>query len=427
MLGDSVMLLVFSIWVKTLTGSSAMAGLTFFFMVVPAMLAPLLGLWVDRIPRQAVLVWGNAASACVLVPLVLVRDAGGVWLIWTVAFLYGVSSVVLPAALNGLLKDVMPDELLLDANAVLQTTKEGYRLIGPLLGAAMFAVLGGWSVALLDAATFAVAAVVIAGIRVEEKAIDADEAAFRDRLLAGVRFLATDGVLKHVLVGFGCMLLVIGFLEASAYALLDEFGRPATFAGVLVSVQGLGAILGGLFSSRVVRRTGEVRCIVVGLSLLATSLAVAALAPTMGVVLIAMVGCGLGLPLTFVPFLTLVQRRSPHHLVGRVSAVIEVVMATPQALSLAVGAALVSLIDYRLIFWATAAVIGASAAYICIRLLGVAEEGQVQPASRALRVGRGHEHHQGRDRAVEGDELRADLSSTSTRRRATGDDQATGP
>ena len=43
MLGDSVMLLVLSMWVKTLTGSNALAGLTFFFMVLPALGAPLLG------------------------------------------------------------------------------------------------------------------------------------------------------------------------------------------------------------------------------------------------------------------------------------------------------------------------------------------------------------------------------------------------
>jgi hypothetical protein len=40
MFGDSVMLLVLSIWVKTITGSNAMAGLTFLFMVLPALLAP---------------------------------------------------------------------------------------------------------------------------------------------------------------------------------------------------------------------------------------------------------------------------------------------------------------------------------------------------------------------------------------------------
>ena len=95
---------------KTLTGSNAQAGLTFFFMVIPSLFAPLLGVWIDRVRRRPLLVWGNVASAFVVLPLVLVRDAGDVWLVWTVAFLYGVSFVVLPAALNGLLKELMPDD-----------------------------------------------------------------------------------------------------------------------------------------------------------------------------------------------------------------------------------------------------------------------------------------------------------------------------
>ena len=40
MFGDSAMLLVLSMWVKALTGSNAQAGLTFFFMGIPALLAP---------------------------------------------------------------------------------------------------------------------------------------------------------------------------------------------------------------------------------------------------------------------------------------------------------------------------------------------------------------------------------------------------
>lgn len=35
MLGDSVMLLVLSMWVKELTGSNSQAGLTFLFMMLP--------------------------------------------------------------------------------------------------------------------------------------------------------------------------------------------------------------------------------------------------------------------------------------------------------------------------------------------------------------------------------------------------------
>ena len=104
MFGDAVMLLVLSMWVKQITGSNGAAGLTFFWMVVPALFAPAYGVLIDRARRKPLLVWGNVASAIAVLPLLLVHGRGEVWIVYTVAFLYGISFVVLPAALNGLLK-----------------------------------------------------------------------------------------------------------------------------------------------------------------------------------------------------------------------------------------------------------------------------------------------------------------------------------
>ncbi|MEU8221801.1 MFS transporter [Kribbella sp. NPDC048915] len=367
MLGDSIMLLVLSMWVKTLTGSNAQAGLTFFFMVLPALGAPLLGVWVDRLPRKGILVWGNFASALAVLPLVLVRDAGDVWLIWVVAFLYGVSFVVLPAAVNGLLKELLPEDLLVDANSGLATIKEGYRLFGPLVGAALFATAGGWLVAVIDAVTFALAGLLIATLKVHEERV-AVQSTFREDVLGGVRFLAGERVLRHVLAGLAISILVIGFFESSIYALLDAFDRPPTFSGVFVTCQGVGAILGGLTASRAVRRLGEVATCTVGLVVLAVATVICVIAPTITVVLIGAAVCGLGLPWTFVSFTTLMQRRSPGHLIGRVSTAAEVLLSTPQAISLALGSLLVSLLSYRQIFVVIATVIMLGAIQIVLTL-----------------------------------------------------------
>jgi MFS family permease len=364
MVGDSILLLVLSMWVKTLTGSNAQAGLTFFFMMVPALFAPLMGVWLDRVRRKPFLVWGNLASAVMVLPLVLVRDAGDVWLIWSVAFLHGVSFVVLPAALNGLLKEMVAEEHLVDANASLQTTKEAFRLFGPLLGAAIFAWTGGWLVALIDAATFAIAAAVIASIRIREDAPERDSSHLFAQIAAGLRHLVADRVLAHVLVGFGLTMLVLGFCEASIYALLDAFDKPATYAGVFVTIQGVGAIAGGLSAGWLIRRTGEVAASALGLVILAISMT--GIAATRD--LFVMLGCagvmGLSLPLLTIGYLTLIQKRTPQAVMGRVSTAAEVVMSAPYAVSLAAGAALVSLLDYRVIFAIMGIVTMAGAAHI---------------------------------------------------------------
>jgi len=364
MVGDSIMLLVLSMWVKTLTGSNAMAGLTFFFMDIPSLFAPLMGVWLDRVRRKPFLVWGNVGSAVMVLPLVLVRDEGDVWIIWAVVFFYGIAFVVLPAALNGLLKEMVPEDLLVDANASLQTTKEAFRIFGPLLGAALFAWTGGWLVALIDAASFAVAAAVIASIPLREEQPEPDDSHLLAQIVAGLRHLVADRVLANMLVGFGLTMLVLGFCEASIYALLDAFEKPATYAGVFVTIQGVGAIAGGLSSGWLIRRTGEVAASAIGLVILALTMLGIAAARDLWFMLMCAGFMGVSLPLLTIGYLTLIQKRTPQALMGRVSTAAEVVMSVPGAVSLAVGAALVSVLDYRVIFVIVGVVTLAGAAHI---------------------------------------------------------------
>lgn len=369
-LGDWMMLLVLSMWVKTLTGSNSLAGLTFFFVLVPSLFAPALGVWIDRRRRKPVLMWGHAASALVVLPLLFVRGPQHVWLIWLVGFLYGISSVVLPAALNGLLKELMAEDQLVSANAALQTTAEALRLGGPLLGAALFAAVGGWFVAVCDAVSFLVAAAIIWRIVVPEDKPAREETHLWHQVTAGVRHLVTDRVLAHTIIGIGLMLLVIGFTESSIYAILDAFGKPATFAAVVVTCQGVGAVIGGVSSSRLIKATSEVAIVSLGLAGLAVGLLVIASTSSMAVMLVAAGIIGLALPPLFVAFNTLVQRRTPQRLMGRVSLAIQVLMGTPQALSLALGALLVSIVSYRLLFLAMAVMTAAGAAHVAYWLRG---------------------------------------------------------
>src|SRR5262249_14698465 len=153
--------------------------------------------------------------------------------------------------LNGLLKELMPEQMLVDANASLQTTQESLRLFGPLIGALLFTWLGGWAVAVLDALSFFAAALIISTLTVAEDRPEADTSHLWVQMTAGIRHLAAERVLKHVLIGFAVCLLVMGFTESAIYALLDAFDKPATYVSVIVSVQGVGAVIGGLASSAV--------------------------------------------------------------------------------------------------------------------------------------------------------------------------------
>jgi MFS family permease len=85
MVGDSLMLLVFGIWVKSLTGSNSAAGLVLLCLVGPCALSPAYGWLVDRVRRRPFLAWTNVLSALMLLPLLAVRNRADVWIIFAVA------------------------------------------------------------------------------------------------------------------------------------------------------------------------------------------------------------------------------------------------------------------------------------------------------------------------------------------------------
>jgi MFS family permease len=152
------------------------------------------------------------------------------------------------------------------------------------------------------------------------------------------------------------------------YALLDAFDKPATYVSVIVSVQGVGAVAGGLASSAVVKRFGEVTTCVAGLALVAAGILVMAWTHSFVVVCVTAAVFGAALPMIIVSLMTLIQRRTPQPIMGRVSAAIEVVFALPEAVSLALGSLLVVLLSYRQIFVIIAAVTAVAAVYIAALL-----------------------------------------------------------
>jgi predicted MFS family arabinose efflux permease len=319
-----------------------------------------------------------------VLPLLSVHTRAEVWIVYAVALLYGVSFVTLPAALNGLLKQMVADEFLVDANATLSTSREALRLVGPLIGAGLYTVIGGAGVAVIDAVSFLLAALTVAVLAVAETAPARAAGSWKSEVTAGVSHLFHDSVLRPTVLATGTALLVVGFMESAVFAMVDAFGRPASFVGVIVSVQGVGAIAGGLSSSRLIRRIGEGNAVAMSLAALALGLAICAVSPLLSVVFTGVIVLGSALPVFIVALNTMLQRRTPGPLMGRVSTASDVVLGMPQALSIALGALLVSLISYRSIYWICAAVLLLAAGYLVVALRGADTSARTVEAEQSV-------------------------------------------
>lgn len=356
--GDAALWLVAAVWVVQMTGSVGLGGLTFFFLTAPSIVAPLAGLLIDRVPRRPLLVVGNLASAAVVLLLLLVRDREDVWLLYLVMTLYGLSSVVLGSAQSALLPALLPSEQLGRANALLRSAREALRLVAPPVGTLVFVAYGGGAVALLDAASFAVAAVALMLVRPGRAVVDSTprEHVLRE-LAAGFRHIAATPVIRRSTIALAVILLVVGFLESAGLGVITEgLDRPAAFIGIVQAVQGAGAIAGGLSALRALPRIGETALTAFGAIGLGLGCAMWVLPATLPTVFAGSVLMGAGLPWLIVGAETLVQLRTPDRLLGRTFGAVEVSTALPQTLSIAVGAALIATVPYEYLVAAVALV-----------------------------------------------------------------------
>src|SRR5699024_1367862 len=129
--------------------------------------------------------------------------------------------------------------------------------------------------------------------------------------------------------------------------------KPPAFFGILATVQGGGSILGGVISSRVLRRWGPARTVGASLALIAAATAVFALDLAAGVmlplVIAAMFVAGVSIPWMVVALVTTRQRLTPPRLQGQTAAAANLALNVPQIASIAAGAALVSIVPYRVL------------------------------------------------------------------------------
>ncbi|MEU8709000.1 MFS transporter [Streptomyces sp. NPDC048565] len=363
--GTSAMWLTAGVWVKSQTGSDSLAALTVCAMWAPVLAGPALGTVADLVPRRLLLVTVNLVMAGLLASLLLVGRDSRIGALFAVLFLYGVSGVLLDAAEAALVAGAVDARLRGDFNGLRTTVNEGMKLLAPLAGASLFARYGAGPVVVLDAVTFALAALVFARLRVREPTGAARRKARRKArrisgrrsrrggTAAGIRLLRGSPVLRPLVYAGALTMLLAGINGAAVYAVVETLGRPPAYAGVLYAFQGAGSVATGLLAGPLLRRMPERAFAGAGIAVFAVAVGVRA-AGGDAVASAASAAIGAGLPCVLIVAMTAVQRETPDAVLGRTAAAANSLMMVPNASALAVGAGLVAVVDVRLLLALTA-------------------------------------------------------------------------
>ncbi len=353
-IGDSALSLAAGIWVKSLTGSSE-AALVSVCVYAPTLAGPLAGALADRVRRRRYLIRLNLVSAALVLPLLAVRGPGSAWLIFAVMTWYGIHLTLSSPAESALFAVMLPQDLRQELNGWSLGFQEAGRLVSPLFGAGLFALVGGGPVSLFDAATFVTAAVMLSLIRLREARPAPGARRWRADLLAGFGHIRGTPELRRLLVAASVVMGFSAVLVAAQYSLVQGVGEPPSFLGVFSAGLGAGSIAASMISGRLLRWAGEGRLAVLGMANFALGGAMRATG-WLPLAIAGSVVLGFALPWVFLALLNLAQRRTPPELQGRVSAAVTLVFFGPQAPLQALGALAIRYTTYRQLYLASAAV-----------------------------------------------------------------------
>ncbi len=165
-------------FVYNLTGSVMKMTMVGLLQTIPPLVfGPLIGVYLDRLPKKAVMVWVDVLRALLtfLIPALYAMDLLSIEGLYGLIFLTSVVSTVFgPALVSAVPLLVRPSELM-SANALVQGTNNIGMLLGPAISGIMIALINAENVLFVNSATFLISALCLLPIRLTTPHVRATE------------------------------------------------------------------------------------------------------------------------------------------------------------------------------------------------------------------------------------------------------------
>jgi MFS transporter, DHA3 family, macrolide efflux protein len=176
--------------VYELTGSALKMTLIGLLQTIPPLLlGPLIGVYLDRLPKKSVMVWIDLlrTALVLLIPVLYALD----WLtlnrLYALVFLTAIVSTVFGPALVSSVPLIVARTQLTAANALLQSSTNLGILIGPALSGFGIALIGAQNVLYVNAGTFFVSVLCLLPIRIRRLALPRGDKGHDPHLLREMR------------------------------------------------------------------------------------------------------------------------------------------------------------------------------------------------------------------------------------------------
>jgi MFS family permease len=352
-------------------------------MTIPQLFALVSGVLVDRFSRKSVMILTDVLRAgLVLLPL-LVRTSGQLYILYLTAFgIMALGAMFIPAR-NASVPNMVLEEHLLTANALIQATELVSLIAGASLATLVISLTSTYAAFVVDSITFGVSALFLVAANIPQgpTAFSATAGAtgeFRQYWVSfvdGVRYIASN---KHLLQLMA--ITTIATLGLSATVLLAAayfkqlLGISAEYLGLLQTAEGIGMAVGAVLISAYAswarsRQIVSVTMIVLGLGIL-----VFALAPVYWLVLVGALVVGLCVVSARTTLAAMTQALVPDSQRGRVESAMVTVIGLGTMGALIMAGILGDVVGPTSIFIATGIVVLAAGIASIFSLRGAEQE-----------------------------------------------------
>jgi len=253
--GDGIYLVAIAWLVYDISNQPGALAVVGFAWTVPQVAGLLLsGVLSDRVERRRLLVIADLIRCAAIGAIAALAYAGSarIWHLVLLVAVYGLGQALFQPAYTAIVPEVVPREELLQANALREVLEPlGMRFAGPALGGALIAVFGVGTAFLVDAATFAVSALLVVGISARPPPRSAPDSIWRD-LGEAFAYVRAHAWLWGTLVGAALFLLfTLGPFEVLLpYIIRNDLGGGAAVFGTVLAAGGAGSIFGAVLMGR---------------------------------------------------------------------------------------------------------------------------------------------------------------------------------
>ena len=328
-IGDGVSKLALLWFVYAVTGSPLKTSVIGLLQTIPPIvLGPLIGVYVDRLPKKVLLITSDVLRALLigLIPCLIPVESFTVSVLYVLVLLHAIATAVFGPALTAAIPAFVPKTQFTAANALLQGTTSLGIIFGPALSGLGIAAYGSQEVLCLNAATYMISAAFLMLVRFRNPVATVPSFAVKSTLLQDlVEGFRYSVVTQPRLLLLTSIAALYTFGTSALTALFPVFARKmlglgpvevgylwsALGVGLLVTSIGLLWVTGWLVKDRM--RLIMATSVLSGAALVAMTVTPD---PYLAGLLMGVVGCGMG---AFTPIAWgIIQELAPREMIGRV-------------------------------------------------------------------------------------------------------------